>query len=248
MIAMFTDFGPAGPYAGQMEAVLVRDAPGVPVISLMHDAPAFQPMAAAYLLAALANDFPTDSVFCCVVDPGVGGARKALALQADGRWFVGPDNGLLAIVARRAARSAWHEITWRPERLSASFHARDLFAPVAAMLARGEDVPDRPLPASAVAGNDWPDDLTQVIYVDCFGNAMTGVRADRLSPEDTVGIAGKRLEYARTFSEAGEGEAFWYANAVGMVEIAVNQGNAADRFGLKAGDSRLRLAFHTEKR
>ncbi|MGB8275409.1 MAG: SAM-dependent chlorinase/fluorinase, partial [Alphaproteobacteria bacterium] len=121
MIVLVTDFGLAGPYVGQMKAVLVREAPGVPVIDLLADAPVFDPMAAAYLLAAYVEEFPPGSVFLCVVDPGVGSGRGAVIMQADGRWFVGPDNGLFAIVARRAGQSRWWDIAWKPPRLSASF-------------------------------------------------------------------------------------------------------------------------------
>ena len=104
MIVLFTDFGAAGPYVGQMRAVLAREAPGVPVIELFNDAPAFDAMSSAYLLAAYVGEFAPGSVFLCVVDPGVGGAREAVALAADGRWYVAPDNGLRAFVARRADR------------------------------------------------------------------------------------------------------------------------------------------------
>ncbi len=244
MIALFTDFGSAGPYAGQIHAALLqclgRRAPSHPVVSLIHDAPVFQPRAAACLLAALADDFPAGTVFVCVVDPGVGGTRKALILEAGGRLFTGPDNGLLALAARRSGHAVWHEIIWRPERLSDSFHGRDLFAPVAAMLALGRMPEHRPMPNPV--GADWPDDLFEVIYVDHFGNAMTGIRASSLGRDDILEIAGRRLRYARTFSEAGAGEAFWYVNAIGMVEIAANQGNAAGELGLKTGDACTRLA------
>ena len=146
MIVLFTDFG-RGPYLGQMHAVLTRLAPEIPVVELFSDAPAFDAKASAYLLAAYAEVFAKGDVFICVVDPGVGGPRAPLVVEAGGRWYVGPDNGLLAMVARRAqatgAPQAW-EITWRPERLSASFHGRDLFAPVAAELARGTLLPSQP--------------------------------------------------------------------------------------------------------
>jgi len=137
MIVLFTDFGLDGPYVGQMKAVLHRDAPGVPVIDLFADAPAFDAKRSAYLLAAYAEEFPAPTVFLAVVDPGVGGARRPLMVEADGRRYVGPDNGLFEIVWRRARRRRGGAITWRPERLSASFHGRDLFAPVAARLAVG---------------------------------------------------------------------------------------------------------------
>src|SRR5690349_14155639 len=103
MIVLFTDFGLAGPYTGQVIAVLQREAPGVPAVSLFAGAPAGQPKQSAYLLAAYASWFPAESVLLCVVDPGVGGARRALIVEAEGRFYVGPDNGLFEIVMRRAA-------------------------------------------------------------------------------------------------------------------------------------------------
>jgi len=103
MILLFTDFGSTGPYLGQMEAVLRIHAPGVDVIDLLNDAPPGEPRLAAYLLAALAKHFPAGSIFLSVVDPGVGGERLPVVLEADGRWFVGPDNGLLNTVAVHAA-------------------------------------------------------------------------------------------------------------------------------------------------
>ncbi|HTR13586.1 MAG TPA: SAM-dependent chlorinase/fluorinase, partial [Roseiarcus sp.] len=102
MIALFTDFGLAGPYTGQMKAVLYEMAPGVPVIDLFADAPAGNPRASAYLLAAYSAWFPENTVFLCVVDPGVGGERPAIIVKADGRFFVGPGNGLFELVLRRA--------------------------------------------------------------------------------------------------------------------------------------------------
>src|SRR5713226_6592440 len=144
MIVLFTDFGLHGPYTGQMKAVLHRMAPGTPVIDLFADAPAGNPKASAYLLAAYAAWFPAGTVFLCVVDPGVGGTRPPVMLEADGRRYVGPGNGLFELVERRAGQTRRFDIDWKPERLSASFHGRDLFAPVAAMLARGEPPPGQP--------------------------------------------------------------------------------------------------------
>jgi hypothetical protein len=105
MIVLFTDFGLSGPYTGQMKAVLHQMAPGMPVIDLFADAPVGNPKASAYLLAAYAAWFPAGSVFLCVVDPGVGGARPAMILEADGRWYVGPGNGLFELVQRRAGEA-----------------------------------------------------------------------------------------------------------------------------------------------
>lgn len=241
MIVLFTDFGLTGPYIGQVKAVLWREAPAVPVIDLFADAPAGKPKPAAYLLAAYAAWFPPGSVMLAVIDPGVGGARAALVVEADGRWYVGPDNGLFELVRRRAAHPRLWEITWRPERLSASFHGRDLFAPVAARLARGEPPPGRLLPADWGRCPEWPDDLPEIVYIDHFGNAMTGLRAGLVEEGAQLLAGGRLLARAATFSKVGEGEAFWYENANGLAEIAVNAGRAAAVLALAIG-SPVRIA------
>lgn len=234
MIVLFTDFGLAGPYVGQLQAVLAQQAPGVAVIDLFHDVPNHDVRAAAYLLPAYAQGFPPATVFVGVVDPGVGSERPAVILKADHRWYVGPDNGLFEIMARRAQTREWREILWRPARLSASFHGRDLFAPVAAMLARGVMPESRPVtPVSPVTA--WPEDLAQVVYVDRFGNLLTGIRASTVSRAARIAIAGSELAYARTYAEGANGQAFWYENANGLVEIAVNRERADRRFGAVVG-------------
>ena len=235
MIILFTDFGRAGPYTGQVKAVLQRHAPGVPVIDLFANAPVRDPKASAYLLAAYAAWFPAGAVFLCVVDPGVGGARAPLALEADGSWYVGPDNGLFELVRRRARRARVFEIAWRPPDLSQSFHGRDLFAPVAAQLARGES----PALAERAPGfgrrSDWPDDLAQVVYLDHYGNALTGLRAAILPPDARLVANGHRVTRARTFSDAAAGMPLWYENSNGLAEIAVNLGRADHALGLEIG-------------
>lgn len=235
MIALFTDCGLLGPYTGQMKAVLQRTAPGVPVVDLFADAPVGNPRASAYLLAAYATWFPAGTVLLCVVDPGVGGTRPPVILAADRRWYVGPGNGLFELVERRAGETRRWNIDWRPERLSASFHGRDLFAPVAGMLARGEPPPGSPCKDGADRRPDWPDDLSEIVYVDHFGNALTGMRAATLPPTARLDVAGQVLERARTFSDLPPGAPFWYENSNGLAEIAVNQGRADRVLGLSIG-------------
>lgn len=238
MIVLFTDFGLAGPYIGQVKAVLHREAPGTPVIDLFADLPPFQARPAAYLLAAYAEEFPRGTVFLCVVDPGVGSARAPAAVLADGRWYVGPDNGLFELVMRRATTpAAWWRITFRPERLSATFHGRDLFAPIAARLARGDSVAG--VRADALAGRypNWPDDLTEVVYIDHFGNAITGCRAATVPAGVTILTRDHKIAAANTFSAVQDGAFFWYENANGLVEIAVNKGRADRVLGLSVGSS-----------
>jgi S-adenosylmethionine hydrolase len=235
MIVLFTDFGLAGPYTGQMKAVLQQMAPGIPIIDLFADAPAGNPKASAYLLAAYGAWFPAGTVFLCVVDPGVGGARPPIIVKAGGRWYVGPGNGLFELILRRAGEAHSWDIGWKPERLSASFHGRDLFAPVAAMLARGEPPPGSRRKDETDRQADWPDDLSEIVYLDHFGNAMTGLRAAMLPPSAKLAVTGKALRRASTFSDLPPGAAFWYENSNGLAEIAVNQGRASRELGLTIG-------------
>lgn len=235
MIVLYTDFGAADPYVGQVHAVLARDAPGVPVIDLLHTVPRFDVRAGAYLLPALAAEFPSGTVFVCVVDPGVGGSRRPVVLRAGGRTYVGPDNGLFEIVARRAPSAEVRAITWRPGRLSTSFHGRDLFAPAAALLARRIEPESAPAELTPPQGAPWPDDLPQVVYIDHYGNAMTGLRACAVPAHAVLEAAGRRLPQARVFADVADGEAFWYVNSIGLVELAVNRGSAAELLGLRVG-------------
>lgn len=236
MLVLFSDFG-AGPYTGQVHAVLRRDAPGVPVIDLVSDAPACNPRAAAYLLAALLDPIPAGAVILGVIDPDVGNAaRRPVIVNVDGRWFVGPDNGLFNVVAMRGSAVICRDIDWVPGSLSATFHGRDLFAPVAARLARGEAPPGRERPPGDFIDRRWPMDLHEIIYVDRFGNAMTGIRAASLSDDARLRIHGQWLPRARTFSDVPAGSGFCYKNAMGLIEIAVNRGRADRVYGAAIGD------------
>lgn len=235
VIVLFTDFGLEGPYIGQMKARILRDLPGAAIIDLFTDAPTANPKAAAYLLAAYADEFPAGTVFLCVVDPGVGTQRPGVVVQADGRWFVGPGNGLFEIVTRRAAIISKWELAWDENSVSASFHGRDVFAPVAARLERGDKPVGEARSASWNAFPDWPDDLAEIVYIDHYGNAMTGLRKGFVNPSFVLQANHVYLKSARTFADVPSGEAFWYVNANGLVEIAINKGNAADVLGIGLG-------------
>lgn len=235
MIALFTDFGADDIYVGQMKAALLRHAPGAPIIDLLHSVPNFDASAGAHLLAALQGRLDRGTVFLCVVDPGVGGNRDAVVVAAHDKWFVGPDNGLLSVVAARAADTqTWH-IAWRPEDLSASFHGRDLFAPVAAWIAAGRLPLDRLEPIRGLNVQSGTGGLAKVIYTDHYGNALTGLRACDIAPGSRLAVGSARVAQARVFCEVPPGTVFWYENSIGLVEIAANLASAAALLGLSAG-------------
>jgi len=235
MIVLFTDFGAGDVYVGQVKAVLASTAPDVQVIDLLHNAPHFDIESSAHLLAALYSSFVPGTVFLCVVDPGVGGEREAVVMVADGYWFIGPDNGLLSVISARAQATNFWRITWQPEKLAPSFHGRDLFAPITGWIAAGQ------FPAAKLEASDTlqvqinAQDRQKIIYIDHYGNCMTGMRATALGSEAILQVAGQTLRCVKTFEDAKPHEAFWYENGVGLAEIAVNQGSAARTLGLQVG-------------
>lgn len=231
-----TDFGYQGPYVGQMKAVLFRKAPGVTVINLFSDLPVFNPEASAYLIASYIKEFPVGSVFLGVVDPGVGTPRLPLAIKADGYWFVGPDNGLFNVICKRAEKVMRWIIPHDQRGLSASFHGRDLFAPIAAQLVRSQSVPDESFEVlDGSPWQSWHDEFSEIVYIDHFGNAMTGTRASTLDKTDCLLLKGHIMSYARTFGEAKKRQPFWYENSNGLVEIALREGNVAELLNLMPG-------------
>jgi S-adenosyl-L-methionine hydrolase (adenosine-forming) len=173
--------------------------------------------------------------FSALSIPASAGRGHPLFSKPTAAGYVGPGNGLFELVQRRATGTRSWDIEWKPERISASFHGRDLFAPVAAMLARGEAPPGRPRKDDTHRRTDWPDDLPEIVYIDHFGNAMTGLRAFMLPHDARLVATGRVLEHARTFSDRPPGTAFWYENSNGLVEIAVNQGRADRELGLTIG-------------
>ncbi|MBU3737251.1 MAG: SAM-dependent chlorinase/fluorinase, partial [Methylobacterium sp.] len=208
--------------------------PHAAIIDLLHDAPAFDVEAASHLLAALLTHQPA-AVTLAVVDPGVGGIRRPLAIETTSGWLVGPDNGLLSVIAAQGSGSRIHEILWRPGHLSATFHGRDLFAPVAARLAN-QSLPQNALREIASLDVNFGDaDLAQVIYIDHYGNALTGLRACNVRQDRKVVCQAVPLNFARCFSDVPAGQAFWYENSLGLVEIAVNRGHASRALNLEVG-------------
>ncbi len=237
MIVLFTDFGIHDPYVGQVKARLAEYAPGQQVLDLLHQAPDYNAHAGAHLIAAFAPTFPPGSVFMCVVDPGVGTERDGVVVMTGGRWFVGPDNGLLSIVAARNSDTKVWRITWKPQQASATFHGRDIFAVVAALVAKGEFPADKLQEKAGLLVGFDAGDLSRLIYIDHYGNAWTGMRDTALPKSTRIVTRDGEFRHAETFGLVGKGEGFWFVNSVGLIELAINRGNAAEKLGLKVGDT-----------
>jgi S-adenosylmethionine hydrolase len=238
-ITFLSDYGYEDEFAGVCRAVIAQIAPGAPLIDLSHGVARQDIRQGAIVLANALPSCPP-GVHLAVVDPGVGSSRRAVAVAAaEGRFLVGPDNGLLSrALGRLGGALDAVELSRSPFRLepvSATFHGRDLFAPVAAQIARGELPSHMPRAAHIGRHVDWPDDLPEIVYIDHYGNAMTGLRAPLLPAGGRLAISGRVLRRAGTFAEVPTGEAFWYENANGLAEIAVNGGDAADALGLSIG-------------
>lgn len=236
LVALFTDFGIGSHYLGQVRARLIAERVSQPVIELCSDAPAFDPRASAYLLASFLPVMPVATLFLAVVDPGVGGNRRALLVKDECFWFIGPDNGLLSRVVARAGRVEIQTIDL-PDLVdrSRTFDGRDYFAPAAALLCQGLEVPGEPVAESSLAGAEWPMQLAEIIYLDSYGNGVTGLSGEGLARTRSLRVAGTRVSYADTFCAVAPGTPFWYVNANGLVEVAVSRESAAAQLGLRIG-------------
>jgi S-adenosyl-L-methionine hydrolase (adenosine-forming) len=264
VICFLTDFGLRDDFVGTCHGVIKRIAPEADVIDVTHGIP---PQAVLQGALVLANTLPfmPVGVHLAVVDPGVGGSRRPIALRdAAGRLFVGPDNGLLLPAAERAGIDHVHEIAnpdYALDSISRTFHGRDLFAPAAAHLARGVPLGDLgpPLAVDALARIELPapvfaNDAVEgtMLYVDSFGNIALNLTRDDV---ESIGVsAGIRVELevtgqryyavtARTFADAREGDVILYEDSYRNMSIAVSSGSAAALLHAEAGRSiRIRRA------
>jgi S-adenosylmethionine hydrolase len=236
VIALFTDFGHSGPYTGQMKAVLHERAPAVPVVDLLATAPRFDPRLSSYLLSACCFGFPAGTVFLCVVDPGVGSDRAPVFIKADGCYYVGPDNGLFSMIVRRSADVEAWEIRTDETGAAPTFHGRDIFAPVAAMLAIGVEPEASIRDPVTLDRPDWPDDTAAVLAIDDYGNVITGLRGSVFRNAEPFFWKDREIVRARTFSDVEVGQAIYYENSSGLIEIAVRNGSAAELFEARIGE------------
>ena len=238
MIVLFSDFGVNGPYIGQIKAVLAQELGDYPVIDLFSDAPTHDPKASSYLLAAFCRDLPQGAVIVAVVDPGVGSdQREGVVVEADGKFYVGPGNGLFTALCHQAGSTKVSKIAWSPDNVSVSFHGRDVFAPIAAKIVADKLGSHDLFPLERPMPSLGPADLAEVVYVDHFGNLMTGLRGQVVNHNQVITLNNLDIYYAITFSSVPKGTGFWYVNSSGLIEIAVNYGRADEYFGATIGCS-----------
>jgi S-adenosylmethionine hydrolase len=255
VVALLTDFGHQDHYVGAVKGAVLAACPAATLLDVGHEVPPHDVLSGAFSLSACYRAFPRGTVFLAVVDPGVGSERRALALEADGYFFVGPDNGLFTLVLAEAGRVRVHAIEdpeWR-SLPAQTFHARDVFAPVAGRLAGGarletvgpavRDPVRLPLPPVRRAGPDeW---VASVLHVDRFGNLTTtlteGQLAQILADGDhdpngiVVVVEGTVMPLVRAYADVAEGEACALLGSSGRLEVAVHRGNASRLLGAGRG-------------
>jgi S-adenosyl-L-methionine hydrolase (adenosine-forming) len=264
-IAFLSDFGLQDDFVGTCHGVMKRIAPEVEIIDVTHGIPPQQILQGALVLANTLPYMPL-GVHLAVVDPGVGGARRALALRdEEGRTFVGPDNGLLVPAAERAGIAAVHELTnseYALESVSRTFHGRDLFAPAAAHLATGVPIErlGPPLVPDALVRLDLPQPTigqtrigATILYVDSFGNIALNLTREHATQVGIVPgtqveleLGGERVFVvsARTFADARPGDIILYEDSYGNMSIAVSGGDAGEMLHARPGQS-LRLTVES---
>ena len=248
VVTLLTDFGTADGYVAEVKGTILSRAPEAVLVDVTHDLAAQDVEAGRLALARYWRKFPPGTVHLAVVDPDVGSARSALAVASDGRFLVGPDNGILSpALLVGGARAVALPV---PPSASPTFHARDVFAPAAAMLASGSPVDAlgtpvgdpvirrtaeaRRLPDGAIEG--------QIIAVDRFGNAVTNLVA---AHGGVVEVGTLQLPVRRTYADVTPGMPLALSGSSGLVEIAVRDGNAAASLGLgRGGIVLLRPARH----
>jgi S-adenosylmethionine hydrolase len=237
-VTLLTDFGTADGYVAEMQGVLLSQAPGVRLVDVSHDVPPREVELARLAVARYWRRFPEGTIHLVVVDPGVGSERATLAVASDGRFLVGPDNGVLSpALLMPGARALALPV---PPDAAPTFHGRDVFAPAAAALARGVSFDALGTPFDAPVVRRTPEPVRdaggslrgEVIAVDRFGNLVTNLVAVR---GGAVHVAGHRAAVHRTYADVAAGALVALVGSSGLLEVAVRDGSAAAAVGIGRG-------------
>jgi S-adenosylmethionine hydrolase len=251
IITLTTDFGTKDAFVAAMKGVILGLNPEATLVDLTHEIPPLDVTAGAFALAETSPYFPQNTIFLAVVDPGVGTPRRGLAAQAQGRYFVGPDNGLFHFIFQDAADltifSLENSAFFRPQ-VSATFHGRDIFAPVAAHLSLGVALKKlgRPVTDPVLLPISSPTFIPEaargeIIYVDRFGNLVSNIAFDKLA----IWLGGRQFHlhigphiltrFSRTYGDVEPGEFLALNGSHGYLEIACNRAHAAERLDWGVG-------------
>lgn len=250
VITLTTDFGHKGPFVATMKGVMLTRMPAARVIDLTHETDVHFPAEAGFWLKRAFPYFPPGTTHVAVVDPGVGTQREIVAVELDGHVFIAPDNGLLGPLVETGRARAYRLDESKLSRfdidhVSATFHGRDIFAPIGAELASGRVQPSQLGPSTDSIVPSWIDEPTVtptkisgvVIAVDNFGNLITNIDAELVKQFESpiVQTGGHRFDLHRTYGDAKPGDYLALINSFGVLELARSEQSASDGLGLGRG-------------
>jgi S-adenosylmethionine hydrolase len=253
IITITTDFGLRDPYVAEMKAVILSICPNATIVDVTHEIEKFNVKAGAFILASAAPYFPKGTIHVAVVDPGVGTKRRPILIQTECGFYIGPDNGVLALAATKQGIKHIYEISnsrLMLPKISDTFHGRDIFAPAAAHLANGtppadfgSQIHDIFMPEFAKVVRKRNSLAGEVLHIDGFGNIITNFSEKdlkELGVKEIVEVclkdANLRLKLCKTYAEAEPQKPLAIVGSHDFLEISVNQGNASKTFKAKIGD------------
>lgn len=253
IITLTTDFGLRDPYVAEMKAVILKIRPDTTIVDVTHQIEKFNVKMGAYVLASASPYFPEGTIHVAVIDPGVGAKRKAILIQTKHSYFIGPDNGVLALAAKNQDIDHIYKITnpkFMLPKISDTFHGRDVFAPAAAYLAKdtppsefGPEIHKIITPKFAKIAARKNVLIGEVIHIDGFGNIITNFREEELKLANIKGMVNIRfndtklkLKLCKAYSEVKAQKPLAIIGSHNFLEISVNKGNAAETFKVKIGD------------
>lgn len=250
LITLTTDFGLEDHYVGVLKAVILTISPDVRIVDISHDVPPQDVMAGAWVVRNAADYFPPGTIHLVVIDPGVGTERSPIALRMNEQIFVGPDNGIFSLLSEEKtyeARLLSNRSLWR-QPVSNTFHGRDLFAPVAAHLSMGTPFEELGNPVEELKRYRWARPIADrdgiqgwIVHIDRFGNLISNIPESLI--RKSVGQSDAKIyvgntilnELSPSFGYVEEGDPVAYIGSSGMLEVAINKGDAKQMLGVKKG-------------
>ena len=250
MITLTSDFGLKDPYVAEMKGVILTINPQATIIDVTHCVEKFDIRMGAFVLASAAPYFPKDTIHLAVIDPDVGTERRAILIQTKRSFFVGPDNGVLMLAAQNQGIEHLYELSnpkFMLPQVSSTFHGRDVFAPAAAHLDKGikpsefgPEITEAATPKFASVERRNSSLIGEVWHIDDFGNIITNISQKDMLQNRVVNVklpgVLQNISFGKTYAHVKPNEPLALIGSHGFLEIALNQGNAAEKFHAKPGD------------
>lgn len=240
-VAIITDFGNKDPFVGVMKGVILKYCKDVNFVDITNEISSYNIMEASFWIKKVYNYFPEKTVFLCVVDPGVGGKRKGIVLFKDAYVFIGPDNGVFTLIFN--GKFKVFEIIYDKNKVSKTFHGRDVFAVCTGRILRGDRLQDFLKPLNNYVKIKFPRPFKRknkiyghVLFSDKFGNIITNVPGEWIKGDEVLVIGKERIRFAETFSMVKKGKFLFYKGSFGNIEIGMREGNAFETLGVRSGD------------